>query len=173
MDHPLPVNARLKDPIRPGRGASSDSWQTRTAPPHPDSRVDDEPALTPIGPQLLGHVLHGRAAVVSVEIIGEPFGVKPVVGQEGQLFLFHGTTTPAEDSSNLQIEINPDIAAVLVPDAPDLVVVPAPLDMAAASAGCFFSRRTRKIIRAPGSPKIPLTWSTGRNPGKRYWSRGV
>jgi len=92
----------------------------------------------PVEPQFFGHVLYGRAPAASADIIGEPLGVKRVVGQEGQLFLFHGITKPAEDASNLQSEINPDIAAGLVPDASDLVVVPAPLNPTAASAGCFF-----------------------------------
>jgi len=124
----------------------------------------------PVEPQFLGHVLDGRAPAAAADVIGEALGIKRVVGQEGQLLLFHGTATPAVHPPNLQIQIDTGIAAGLVPNTSDLAVVPPDLDLATATASRFFSRRTRVITRAPGSPKMPLTVGLGRKPGNRYSS---
>jgi hypothetical protein len=124
----------------------------------------------PVETKLLGHVLDGRGPAAAADVEGEALGVERVVGQEGQLLLLHGSAPPAIDPPNLQIQIDPGIAAGLVPNPPDLAVVPPGLDPATATASRFFSRRTRVINRAPGSPKMPLTVGLGRKPGNRYSS---
>src|SRR2546426_12536773 len=62
------------------------------------------------------------------------------------------------------------VAAGEISDAALPAVVPAALPPAAGPAGRFFDRRVSVMMRAWGSPKIPVTVGLGRNPGKRYAS---
>ena len=117
------------------------------------------------------HVLDGRGPAAATDVEGEALGVERVVGQKGQLLLLHGSTPPAINPPDLQVQVNPGVAAGLVPNAPDLAVVPSGLDAAATPAGRFFSRRSRVMIRALGSPKTPLIAGPRRKPGNRYSSK--
>jgi hypothetical protein len=124
----------------------------------------------PVETEFLGHILDGRTPAAAADVEREAFGIERIVGQKGQFLLFHGAATPAQNSSDLHLQKNSGVAAGLVPDPPDLAVVPYGMNAAAASANCFFSLRTSVITRAPGSPKIPLTVEFGRKPGNRYSS---
>ncbi len=101
--------------------------------------------------------LIGLAPAAAADVMAEPLGVERVVGQEGQLLLSHGATPPAEDSPDLQVQVDPDVAAGLVPHPPGSAVVPRALDLTTAAAGRFFSLRKNEMTRVPGSPKTPRT----------------
>ena len=101
---------------------------------------------------------------------GEPLAVEGIVGQEVEPFLFHLATAPASHPPDLELEVDPPIAAGEIADAALLAIVPAALDPPAYPTRRFFDRRVRVMMRARGSPKMPVTVGLGRNPGKRYAS---
>ena len=83
----------------------------------------------------------------------------------------HLAATSAENPPNLDVEIDPRVAAGQIAHSTCRMVVPTRVRSTAFFAGCFFERRTRVTTRAIGSPKIPRTSSCGRKPANRYASR--
>jgi hypothetical protein len=75
---------------------------------------------------------------------------------------------PAREAPHFQFQDNPESSARQIPDLPHTTVVPARLNLPAASADRFFERRSRLTIRAPGSPNTPRTASFARKPPNEY-----
>src|SRR6266508_5118799 len=120
--------------------------------------------------QLLGHVPDRRGPTAPPHVEGEALGVERIVGQEGEPFLLHRATAPTGHAPDFDLQVDPHVAAGEISDAALRAVVPAALPPAAGPAGRFFDRRVSVMMRAWGSPKIPVTVGLGRNPGKRYAS---
>jgi hypothetical protein len=94
-----------------------------------------------------------------------------VVGQELKVLAFHFAARPATYATHLELEKYPRVAARKIADAADRAVVPAVMQASTTTASRFFERRLSLIMRALGSPKMPRTVSSGRNPGNAYASR--
>src|SRR5207249_11623967 len=71
---------------------------------------------------------------------------------------------------DLGLQVDACITAGEVTDPPGLAVVEGAVCLAAGATRRFFRRRSKRTIRALGSPKMPRTVAWGRNPGKRYAS---
>ena len=124
----------------------------------------------PIEVQLASHILDRPGPAPPADIEGEAPSVERIVGQPGQLLLLHGQATPAEDTPDFDLQVDARVAAGEISDATGLVVVEGPLAPSAGPTRRFFPRRTRRTIRALGSPKSPRTVGSGRKPGNRYAS---
>src|SRR5262249_54897309 len=124
----------------------------------------------PIEVQLARHIVQRRAAAATADVEGKALGVERVVGQPGELLLFHGTTPPAPNASHLELQVDARVAAGQVADTTRLAVVIGALRLTANAAGRFFRWRCKETTRALGSPKMPRTTARGRKPGKRYAS---
>jgi hypothetical protein len=84
---------------------------------------------------------------------------------------FHLATAPAQNPSNLELQIDPCVAAAQIANAPRRAIVPARVRSTTFLADRFFERRTSVTTRAFESPKMPRTTSSGRKPVNRYASR--
>jgi len=124
----------------------------------------------PVEAQRPGDVPDRRGPTAPAHVEGEALGVEGIVGQEVEPFLLHRATAPAGHPPDLEIEIDPQVAAGEIAHAAPLAVVPAAVGSATDSTGRFFDRRVSMMMRAWGSPKIPVTVGLGRNPGNRYAS---
>src|SRR6266849_4580232 len=124
----------------------------------------------PVEAQLLGHVPDRRGPTAPPHVEGEALGVKGIVGEKREALLLHLATALTGHAPHLDVEVAAQVAAGQVADAALLAVVPPALPPAAGPAGRFFDRRVSVMMRAWGSPKIPVTVGLGRNPGKRYAS---
>jgi len=126
----------------------------------------------PVQMQFFGNVPNRRRPATATDKKGIALGVKQIVCQPRKLFAFHLTATPAQDASDLLLQVNVRFSAGQVPHSAHSVFVKKTVNFAANAAGCFFPRRVSRIIRALGSPKMPRTTVPGENPGKRYasWS---
>src|SRR5207245_9298963 len=71
---------------------------------------------------------------------------------------------------HLELEVDPQVAAREIAHPALFAVVPSAPHATAGPAGRFFDRRVSVMIRAWGSPKIPMTVRLGRNPGEQYVS---
>ena len=107
--------------------------------------------------QFLGDVLDRGGAATLPHVIGKPLGVERIVGQEGKLLLLHLAAPSAQNTPDLQFEIDTRVATGEVSDQAELAVVEGPVCRTATSADCFFCRRVKWMTRALGSPKIPDT----------------
>jgi len=116
----------------------------------------------PVQAQLFGHIPDRRGSTAPPHVEGEPLAVEGIVGQEVEPFLFHLATAPASHPPDLELEVHPPIAAGQIADAALLAIVPAPLDPPAYPTRRFFDRRVRVMMRARGSPKMPVTVGLGR-----------
>lgn len=112
-----------------------------------------------------------RLPATPPHVKGKPFGEKRTVGQPVQLLLFHLAAAPAIHPAEFQQQVDSCVAAGEVADAMVLAVVPRLMSQPADAAACFLARRRRRTMRALGSPKMPTTTGSGRNPGKRYASQ--
>jgi hypothetical protein len=84
---------------------------------------------------------------------------------------FHLAATSAQNSPNLEFQIDPRVAAGQIADAPRRAVVPTRVRSTTLLADGFFERRTSVMMRAFESPKTPRTNSSGRKPANWYASR--
>ena len=116
--------------------------------------------------QLLGDILDRGGTATLANVKGKPLGVERIVGQEGKLLLLHLAAPPAQNTPDLQFEVDACVAAGEVSDQPELAVVEGQVCRTASSADCFFCRRVNRMTRALGSPKIPDTLCSGVNGGK-------
>jgi len=107
--------------------------------------------------QFPGDILDRRGAATLANVEGEPLGVERVVGQEGKLFLFHLAAPSAQNTPDLQLEIDPRVAAGEIANQAEFAVVEGPGDSTANPADSFFCLRVNRMTRALGSPKIPTT----------------
>jgi hypothetical protein len=124
--------------------------------------LDRVPAKT----QLLGDLLDGCHPTASAHVVGKALGVQGIVGEKLQALPLHRTTASATHPPDLEIEVDPGVAAGEIPYPSPLAVVPTRVDRSAGITECFFERRVRVTMRAFGSPKIPHTVVSGRKPGK-------
>src|SRR5256712_5031026 len=124
----------------------------------------------PVEPQLLGHIPNRRGPAAPAHVEGEALGVEGVVGQELEPLLLHRATAPTGHTPHLDGEVDAQVAAGEIAHSALLAVVPSALHPAAGPAGRFFDRRVSVMMRAKGSPKIPMTDELGWNPGTRYAS---
>jgi hypothetical protein len=107
--------------------------------------------------QLLGYILDCGGAATLAYVKGKALGVERIVGQEGKFLLLHLAAPSAQNTPNLQFEVDARVATGKVSDQAELAVVEGPLCRTATSADCFFCRRVNRMTRALGSPKIPDT----------------
>src|SRR5262249_13071936 len=97
-------------------------------------------------------------------------GVERIVGQELELLAFHFAGCPATYAPHFKLEVYARVAARKVAHATDNSVVPAVMQASTTTAARFFERRLSLMMRAFGSPKMPRTVASGRNPGNAYAS---
>ena len=116
--------------------------------------------------QLLGDILDRGGTATLANVKGKPLGVERIVGQEGKLLLLHLAAPSAQNTTDLQFEVEARVAAGEVSDQADLAVVEGPMGHTASATDCFFCRRVNRMTRALGSPKIPDTLCSGVNGGK-------
>ena len=107
--------------------------------------------------QLLGDILDRGGTATLANVKGKPLGVERIVGQEGKFFLLHLAAPSAQNTPDLQFEVDARVAAGEVSDQADLAVVEGPVCRTASATDCFFCRRVNRMTRALGSPKIPDT----------------
>jgi hypothetical protein len=84
--------------------------------------------------------------------------------------LLHGAAAPAMHAPDLDLQVHPGVATREVAHSTGLAVVKGSLPLSTRSTGRFFPRRRSRKIRALGSPKMPRTVASGRNPVNRYAS---
>jgi len=151
--------------------------------------TDDLRARSPGALELLGHVLllepldrlpvevllgrdiaDGAAAATAANVARKAPRVQRVLQQELQPLGLHTATATTVHTPDLEVQVDAMAAAGQIPCAAVPTVVPAAVNSAAAPAGRFFPRRTRVTSRARGSPNIPSTRASGRNPGNVYAS---
>jgi hypothetical protein len=84
--------------------------------------------------------------------------------------LLHGSAPEAPDATYLDLQVHARIATRQVADLSHFVIVEGPGRRATHPTACFFPRRTRRKMRALGSPKTPRTDALGQNPANRYVS---
>jgi len=113
--------------------------------------------------QFPGNILHRRGAATFANVKSKPLRVEGIVGQEGKLLLFHLAAPSAQNTPDLQFEVDPRIAAGQISDQAELAVVEGTMYRPAASTSRFFPRRVNRMIRAFGSPKTPDTLCRGTN----------
>ena len=126
----------------------------------------------PVQMQFFGNVLDRRSPATATDEESKAIGVKRIVGQPRKPFAFHLATVPAQDASDLDLQVDACVAARQIPYPAQPVVVERPVPLAANAADSFFPRRESRMMRALGSPKMPRTVVLGEKPGKRYvsWS---
>ena len=61
--------------------------------------------------QLPGNILDGGGTATLANVKAKPLCVERVVGQEGKLLLFHLAAPSAQNTPNLQFEVDPRVAA--------------------------------------------------------------
>ena len=116
--------------------------------------------------QLPGDILDRGGTATLANVKGKPLGVERIVAQEGKLLLFHLAAPSAQNTPDLQFEVDARVAAGEVAGQAELAVVEGPVCRTASSTDCFFCRRVNRMTRALGSPKIPDTLCSGVNGGK-------
>jgi len=116
--------------------------------------------------QLPGDILDRGGTATFANVKGKPLGVERIAAQEGKLLLLHLAAPSAQNTPDLQFEVDARVAAGEVADQAELAVVEGPVCRTATSAHCFFCRRVNRMTRALGSPKIPDTLCSGVNGGK-------
>jgi hypothetical protein len=125
----------------------------------------------PVQIQFLGDILEGARATTPTDKPGKPLGVERVVGEKVEMFAPHLTVARAAQPSNLELQVDPRVAAGQVSCLSGRAVVPTRMHATTFLADGFFRRRTRRMTRAFESPKTPRTDSSGRKPANRYASR--
>src|SRR3972149_3099321 len=115
--------------------------------------------------QLLGDILDRGGTATLANVKGKTLGVEWIVGQEGKFLLLHLAAPSAQNTPDLQFEVDARVAAGKVADQAELAVVEGPVCRTAPSGDCFFCRRVNRMTRALGSPKIPDTLCSGLNGG--------
>jgi hypothetical protein len=121
----------------------------------------------PIQEQFVGHRLDRTVPATSSHEEGKALGVKGIVGQPVQTFGLHGATPAAVDTANVEVEIDPLVAAREIADLTWPLIVEGRRGLPTHSAGRFFPRRWSVTTTARESPKSPRTVARGANPAKR------
>jgi hypothetical protein len=127
----------------------------------------------PIQVKFLGNILDAGGTAPTSHVKGEPFGIKRAIQKERKSLRFYLPALLAFDSTDFQLQVDPEGAAGKVPDSVYLLVVVGPVNCPARSAYRFFPWRTRVMMRARGSAKTPRSFRRVRNPGKRYASSSL
>ena len=60
--------------------------------------------------QFLGNILDRGSTATFAHVIGKSLGVERIVGQEGKFLLFHLATPSAQNTPDLQFEVDPRVA---------------------------------------------------------------
>jgi len=71
-----------------------------------------------------------------------------IVREEPEPLLPHLATVRAGHAPDLDVEVDPLVAAGEIPDLAPFAVVPPALTPPAGPTGCFFDRRVREMLRA-------------------------
>ena len=116
--------------------------------------------------QLPGNVFDRGSTATLANVKGKPLGIERIVGQEGKLLLLHLAAPSAQNTPDLQFEVDARVAAGEVAGQAELAVVESPMCRTASSTDCFFCRRVNRMTRALESPKRPDTLCSGVNGGK-------
>jgi len=75
-------------------------------------------------------------------------GVEGIVRHKCELLLLHLATVLTRYAADLEVEVDPEIAAGEIPDAAPAAIVPAALCPSTGLTGRFFERRTSLMTRA-------------------------
>jgi len=127
----------------------------------------------PVQMQFFGNIRYRGVPTPAAHIKPKAFGIKRRLRQPFESFLLHRPAPAAKHPANFQIQEDTRIPAGQVPDFSGLSTVESGMGQSTGSAYCFFPLRTRWMTRAFGSPKIPVTVDSGRNPGNRYVSKSL
>ena len=124
----------------------------------------------PVQMELLGHILDRRRPAAPSDVMGKALGIEGIAGQEVELLAFHFAAMLAVNPPHVDSKVDPAVAARQIANLPRALVVPAKPHTSAAATLRFFERRTRSMMHACESPKIPRTTGCARNPGTVYAS---
>jgi hypothetical protein len=122
----------------------------------------------PVELEFLGDIADRCLAAAAADIKRKAFGEVRIVRQKVQPFALHGAAAAACDPPHFEFQNNPKSCARQVANLPHPPVVPPRLDPSATIANRFFERRSRRTIRAFGSPNKPRTVALARKPANEY-----
>src|SRR5713101_1151623 len=117
-----------------------------------------------------GDVLYRRGSAPPPNEEAEALGVEGVVREPRELLLLHLLAAPAAHATGLDLQVDSGVCCREVSYPTQLAIVDSPRCSTADPAQSFFPRRSRRTMRALGSPNSPRTEARGRNPWKRYSS---
>src|SRR2546426_5720253 len=120
----------------------------------------------PVQPELLGHIPDRGGPTAPSHVEGKAFGVEGIGRQKGGPLLLRRATAPAPHAPNLAVEVDAQVAAGGIPDAPSRAVVPPALPLPAGPTGRFFDRRVRVKDAGVGIAEDPGDGRVGSEPGK-------
>jgi len=173
-DRPLPDQVRHHDPVgvplADGHFVDPDDLRTRGAgTPEllPHVLLLQFLDRVPVQEHFLGDIPDAGGAASPANEVGEPLRVEGIVGEELQRLPLHLPAPLAQDPPDRDLQVHPRVAAGEISDETDLVVVEGSVNRSAGTTQSFFPLRSRRRMRALGSPKIPRTIETGRKPGNR------
>ncbi len=124
----------------------------------------------PIQIEFFGHIFDRADPTAPTDEPGKPLCIERIVGKEVESLPLHLAATATQHPTDLELQIDPRVAAGQIAHAPGRAVVPAKVRATTFLADGFFERRTSVMTRAHESPKTPRTNSSGRKPGNRYAS---
>src|SRR4030043_229963 len=88
--------------------------------------------------QLLGDILDRGGTATLANVKGKSLGVEWIVGQEGKFLLLHLAAPSAQNTPDLQFEVDARVATGKVSDQAELAVVKGPMCRTANTEDCFF-----------------------------------
>ena len=100
--------------------------------------------------RLLGDVFDRHGPATSSDEEGETLGVERMVRQPVQPLLLHLAAALALDAPNLQLQVDPYVAARQIAHSAHPLIVPTSVDTPTGTASRFFPRLCRRITRAFG-----------------------
>lgn len=125
----------------------------------------------PVEAQVVRHLLDRGTAALLAHVQRKALGVVRIGREPVEPFPLHATAPAAVDAPDLDVEVDPQVAARQIAHAANFPVVPRAVRAPTRPTDRFFGRRLRARTRALGSPKRPTTVRLGVKPGKRYASR--
>ena len=125
----------------------------------------------PVEMKLLGDVPDGRCSTPPADEERKALGVERIVREPVERLTLHLAAAPTRHPPQLHLQVHTLVAARQIANAPDPLVVVAPVPSATDTACRFFRRRVSETSSAMRSPKTPWTSAPGTTPGNRYASR--
>ncbi len=125
----------------------------------------------PVEAQVISDLLDRGSTALLAHVQGEAPGVVRIGCQPVQALSLHAAAVAAVDPTQVELEIDTQVAAGQIPDAPSLAVVPGWCRATTAPADRFFGRRVSPMTRASASPAASEIARPGTKPGNRYASR--